>query len=84
MTPQLERLAETGPSDEIRDRLNESSAGMWRIVWWGRFEDLRRGRTDGSREVLEAFREVDDDEKTGPITDEELEAFIEYARAWRT
>jgi len=63
--------------EALIDRLNEQISDQT-ITWIGTLDDLRSSKAEWCRELRESFREHDvEDPSDGPITDDELEDFLE-------
>lgn len=53
--PLLQRATEEGLSEALRLELDPGSDGGFVVDWWGSFEDLKSGRGDFARALLDDF-----------------------------
>lgn len=67
-----------GPTDAARLAHNRLSEPRFAIVWWGRFEDLREGRGEVARTLLQEFRAGAPAEA---LEENELDGFIAWLRS---
>lgn len=71
-------LCEEGLSQSALDELNEYTEQWTQMEWLGTFQDLCASDTEPTQRVVEGFRADQRDEGNAPVTDEEIEDFIEF------
>ncbi len=68
-------------SEQNLDRLNEVGKSFMSVDWWGEFDDLLQGNSELACEIRSSFRS-DDGDSEAPITNEEMDEFVEYIHTY--
>ncbi|HSQ68503.1 MAG TPA: hypothetical protein VLM41_00345 [Steroidobacteraceae bacterium] len=77
--PLLRRAAEEGLSEALRLALDPASDGGFVVDWWGSFDDLKSGRGDFARALLDDFFVAK--RQTWMLEPGEEGRFIEYLKS---
>lgn len=84
-----EYQGESRYSSDCMGRLRDALAGVQKLHWLGRFDELRAGGSDFANHVRQAFRGDDVDAGAGdgatldfPLEDAEVDRFVAWAREW--
>lgn len=82
--PALEQLQLQGFHEAARLDFNEAAEGCMLIERWGELEALKAGLSPTFRELLTRFRDpaTDDLDGTRPLTEEELDEFVDFLQSW--
>jgi hypothetical protein len=79
--PILAAVKESGLTEDLRVRLDNECSSDFRIDWWGTFEDLRAGRGEFGRDILDEF--LGEDRAVQAVPDDELDDFVEFLKTFR-
>jgi len=77
MSRALEDVAKEGLTEKCRLAFNKVSKDVMVIDWWGSFSELATGQVDFAKELINRFRDLDDD-SFAPIDADEVDDFVEF------
>ncbi len=75
--PILDVLQRDGFSEATRAAFNAATSDFMVIDWWGQFEELTKGETAFSRDMLENYFDLDEDE-VAMLKPDDIDGFVEY------
>ena len=74
--PLLESVRADGFAESLRLRLNAAVNEAFVVDWWGRYDELRTGRGEFARELLDHY--LDEDRRGQVLPEDEEGDFVEY------
>ena len=80
LDPVLERVRAEGMTEALREQLNAVVGTEFVVDWWGTYAELREGRGEIPRRVLDDF--LGEEREGGALRDDEEEEFVECLKTW--
>lgn len=78
--PVLARVRESGFTEPLRKQLNEEVKTAFVVDWWGTYADLKSGRDEKARAVLDDY--LGEEREGQALPEAEEEEFVDFLGTW--
>lgn len=69
-------------TEELRRQVNDITKDFLTVEWWGDFDELKDGETIFAETIRSDFREAEESDKKGALSDFELDGFVEFMKEY--
>jgi len=76
--PILNRVKTEGLSSDVLDKLNEAIRDHSIVNWWGTFNDLLKGDSEFTRDIIDRF--LPEEREGSALQAHEMDEFVEYLK----